>query len=530
MPDHEALDRREFLTRSAGAMGALGAAALVGPGALRTRPSELAKIEAAAKPKRGGTLIIGSLGSTTDTVDNQLKASSNMDQERGQNLYDSLTYIPDPSYGHAPALAEHIILNATATSATFYLRKGVEFHNGKTFTADDLIFSLQRILNPAAPGKAHTSLASINPNALAKVNDYVVTAELNFPDAFLPARFGSAQTAIVPVGFDPTHPVGTGPFMFQSFTPGSQSTFVRNPNYWVEGQPYLDELQIIDFADDTSRVAALLAGQVHAIDGIDPSLLPEIKAHGGFSTMVTKSGYYQPITMRTDLAPFNDARVRQAFRLLVDRPGMVKQAYGNRARIGNDMPDPTDPNYPTFPQRHQDIKKAKSLLKAAGYGNGLNVTLTTSPNDVDLVNSALVFAQQVQQANAGVTVTVNQITNAAYNAQFTKWPFTQGYWAANLIGTSYASRFLGGGPNNDSHWNDPVTDQAYFAALKEIEPSKQKKYLEDIFQVFYESGPDIAHTFKDQVDVFTDNFQGFTPAVSNGWSLGGYRYRLVWSK
>jgi peptide/nickel transport system substrate-binding protein len=158
------------------------------------------------------------------------------------------------------------------------------------------------------------------------------------------------------------------------------------------------------------------------------------------------------------------------------------------------------------------------------------VTLTTSPEDTDLVNSALVFAQQVQQANVGVTVNVNQITNDAYNVGFTTWPFTQGYWAAGIIGTGYSSRFIPGSPNNDSHWDNPRTNQLYYEALKTTDEKKRNALLGDILTYFYNDGPDIVHTFKDTVDAYASNFQGIVPSDSNGWSLGGYRYRVISSK
>jgi peptide/nickel transport system substrate-binding protein len=516
------LPRRTFLAIGGGGISAAILAACAGQSSTRTSTSA-----PAGPAKRGGTLRVGSIGSDADTLDT-LVSSTDVDQQRCQNVYDSLKYIsPGLPYQTEYALAESIELNATATVATVRLRKGVEFHHGKTLTADDLIYTMQRILNPSNPGRAATSLAAVDPSNLKKLDSVTVQFTLKAPDSMFAQRWGSAQTNIVPTDYNPAKPVGTGPFMVQSFTPGARSVFVRNPNYWLSGEPYLDQVEIIDFSDNTSRMAALLSGQVDAIDGIDPSDLRQAPSGGSFITLITKSGFYQPITMRVDLAPFKDVRVRQAFRLMVDRPQMVAQAYSGYGQVANDMPFPADPAYPDLPQRVQDIPQAKSLLKAAGH-EGMSVTFTTTPENGGLVATAQVFAQQA--AAAGVKVTVSDLAPTAYDAGFKSWPFTNGYWAASILGLGYSGRFLMGAGANDSHWNDPVGVALYSDLLKTTDPVKQRVYGAELFKRFYDEGPDIVHSFKDNIDLYSSKFTGFQPFNSTGWSLGSWRYRSVWAK
>ena len=527
MSASDSIDRRTFITRGA---GVLGAAALVRPSALlqsgritRVIDRVAPEVTSAAKKRRGGTLIVGSLGGTADTINAQHN-STNIDQQRAVQLYEGLTYISENlPFTYENALAQEIELSSDLKTGTVRLKQGLEFHNGKTVSADDLIFTIQRELTKTGGGPGHgtAGYASINPNAMTKLDDRTVQFALNFPDAYFPRRIG----VILPIGYDPLHPVGAGPFMFQSYTAGSQSTFVRFPNYWNSPEPFLDEVQIIDFADDQSRVSAMLAGQINAIDGIDTSLLSEFSDHTKYKKLIAKAGYYQPITMRVDLPPFNDVRVRQAMRLLVNRPQMVQQAENGYAHLGNDMPDPADPAYPhDLPQRHQDIPEAKRLLKAAGYPN-LTVTMTIAPQDGGIVKTAQVFAEQA--AAAGVTVNLTNLTIAAYQAGFTNWPFTQGYWAAGLIGTGYTGRFLKGATNNDSHWNDPQTDAWYQQQLGTANAARRNAINRKIFETFYNDGPDIIHTFKDNVDVYSSKFTGFVPNLTGGLSLSQYRYRLV---
>ena len=182
--------------------------------------------------------------------------------------------------------------------------------------------------------------------------------------------------------------------MYESFTPGQQSVFKKFPNYWQSGRPYVDQLTIIDFTDDTARVNALLGGQVDAIDNLPTGQIAQVQGNSQLKVLISHTGQWQPFTMRVDQAPFNDVRVRQAMRLIVDRPQMVEQVLSGQGRIANDMYAPFDPGYPThLPQRHQDLEQAKSLLKAAGHA-GLTVQLTTAPVFQGVVQAAQVFAQQ----------------------------------------------------------------------------------------------------------------------------------------
>ena len=126
---------------------------------------------------------------------------------------------------------------------------------------------------------------------------------------------------------------------------------------------------------------ALVGGQIDALDRLPAAQVPVMQARSDLHVLSTACGYFQPIVMRVDQAPFTDVRVRQAFRLLVDRNQMVRQVYSGHGRIGNDMYCPYDPCYPSkLAQRHQDLDQAKSLLKAAGQSD-MAITLTTSPED-----------------------------------------------------------------------------------------------------------------------------------------------------
>ncbi len=198
--------------------------------------------------------------------------------------------------------------------------------------------------------------------------------------------FAQYFQGVVPKGYQPTavgkgplQYIGTGPFKVKSFTPGRESVHVKNENYWIDGQPYFNEVRIINFPSDAAKVNALLSGQVEAMADVPFAQVPVVKGRGK-KILVSPTGAWTPLCMRVDVAPFNDVRVRRAFRLLINRPQVVQQGLSGYGFVGNDIYSPFDPAYAgdEFPQRKYDPEQAKSLLKQAGH-DSLDVELVTSP-------------------------------------------------------------------------------------------------------------------------------------------------------
>ena len=231
--------------------------------------------------------------------------------------------------------------------------------------------------DPKAPLNAGAKLSPIIDldNTKADGKNGVVIA-LKEPLSILDFFLAEYTFGIVPADYDPKNPVGTGAFSYDSFTPGKTSTFKKFTDYW--GDPaFVDQLVIQDFSDDQAKVNALLAGQVQTIDNVPYNLIDSVKGQGG-QALVAESGGWVPFTMRVDVAPFNDPKVRQAMRLICDRQQMIDQALSGYGTLGNDLYGVFDPAYigDQLPQREQDIEQAKSLLKSAGK-EGLQVELFT---------------------------------------------------------------------------------------------------------------------------------------------------------
>ena len=201
---------------------------------------------------------------------------------------------------------------------------------------------------------------------------------------------------------------------------------MRHENYW--GESFLDEVQIIDFSDQAALVNALTSGDIDVAIDLPYAQAGSIESNGDLVLLESAAGNWQTITMRVDMAPFDDVRVRQAMRLIVDRDEMVQRVLSGHGRVGNDMYGVLDGSYPKdFPQRTQDIEQAKALLKEAGQ-EGLTIELFAPDDTAGLPEYATAFAEQAKEAGINVTATV--LDGGTYwGAEYTNRVFATSYWS-----------------------------------------------------------------------------------------------------
>jgi peptide/nickel transport system substrate-binding protein len=526
MPPGSALTRRDVLRGALAGGAALGAGGLLaacgGGGNAGTASS---MTPSTAKPRSGGKVSAGATGGgATDTIDAH-NPVTDPDHMRVFQLYEPLV-MRSPDFSRIDMLVAESLEpeKHRADVWTVRLRRGIEFHDGRPVTADDVIFSLKRILNPKKPGIGANLLADVDTARLRALDARTVRITLRRPNAAFPDNLGQYFNAIVPVGYDPAKPVGTGPFKYQSFTPGQQSVFTKFANYWETGKPYLDELQIIDFTDDTARVNALLGGQVQVIDNLPTGQIAQIQGNSSLRVLNSRTGSWQPFTMRVDQAPFSDARVRQAMRLVVNRPQMVEQVLSGQGRIANDLYAPYDPVYASqLPQRQQDVEQAKSLLAKAGR-SGLSVELVTAPVFQGVVQAAQVFAQQASAA--GVKVQLRKVdTGTFYGANYLKWPFSQDFWANYTYLSQVALGSLPSSPFNETHWQDPGYLRLIDQARGVLDETKRKEILQAAQKLEYDSGGYIIPYFSNLIDAYSAKLGGLVESKS--FPLGNFGFRSV---
>ncbi|MYS80352.1 peptide ABC transporter substrate-binding protein [Streptomyces sp. SID5474] len=363
---------RRSVLRGAGAAGLL-----LGVGGLTAcdRRESTAAAQA-GPPRRGGRLRIGMVGAgKSESFNPSGAASALINVAQVTAVFDSLVAI-GPDLSLRPMLALSWSSDDTATTWTFRLRPGVRWHDGKPFTADDVLYSLNWMSDPT--NLLSVAVANVDLPQSAAPDPETVVVRLLRPDLLFPQAI--AGTWIVQNrATDFSRPVGTGPFVFDSLMPGQVSVCRRNPHYWDTGKPYVDSLVIQSISDDNARVNALLGSQIDVVAQIPYA---QAKAYDGAglrlldSPSIAAQGFY----MAVDHKPFDDARVRQAMRLLVDRQQLVDVALYGYGTVGNDLFGRGLTYYADdIPQRKRNVAQAKALLAQASHEHGLTIDLETAP-------------------------------------------------------------------------------------------------------------------------------------------------------
>lgn len=521
-PALDGINRRALLRAALAGGVVLGLGGVLGACGSESRSSSAPAVGGALK--KGGTLRVGVAGGgAKDTLDAH-RGGFSPDTARAMQLYDRLMAFT-PDFVLQPELAESFEPNATADEWTLKLRKGIQFHDGKPLTADDVIFTIKRIVDPADPKVGASGISYLDVAGMQKVDELTVRMPLTLRNVGFSEQFAQYFMGVVPVGYDPDKPVGTGPFMFKSFTAGQQSVFTRNENYWRDGEPYVDEVVIIDFPDDTARVNALLGGQVDAISALPTNQIAAVEGKSDLQLLNSPTGAWLALAMRVDVAPFDDVRVRQAMRLLVNRPQVVAQGLSGQAIVGNDLYGRYDVAYAAdLAQREQDADQAKSLLKQAGRSD-LRAELVTAPSFQGMVEGSTVFAQNA--ADAGIDITVKKVDGATlYGDQWLSWPFAADYWVTRSYLSQAAVSSLPSSPWNETHWSDPEYVRLVEQAQGQPDEAKRTELLVAAQTLEYDKGGYIIPSFTNQVDAYSAKLGGLVESKT-GTSLNNFTLRSV---
>jgi peptide/nickel transport system substrate-binding protein len=505
------------VTALALSLGALSGCSLRG-GQLKAQPL------AGKTPTRGGTLRVGATsGGSGDTLDAQNPLST-MDFIRVGALFEQLVLMNGTTGQPEFVLAESITPNTDATEWTIRVKPAITFHNGKPLTSADVLYSLRRIEKNNFPGLA--TMGPIDLGHARIIDDRTLSVPLKAPySIFVDGLADVFATRIVPEGYDPAKPIGTGPFRYVSFTPGQESRFARFDGYWQTGKPYLDELVITNFDDETAQINALQSGQVDLVNQLSSAAVSPITSAGGH-VVVSKTRGFVPLTMRLDTAPFADVRVRQALRLLVNRVDLNKQVYGGLGAIGNDVFGAIDPAYDgTVRQRTQNVRKARALLRAAGHPN-LQVELISSAVGPGAASIASVFATQALDAGVSVTIRTQDPTQF-WSQSYTQVPFAQSFWNTSAYLTMAQQGIAKGAPFNETHQSDPEWQRIYEQAITTVDPTARGKLVQRLITFDYDNGGYIIPVYFPGIEGMSPRVGGVTENIT-GIPINGGSWQNIW--
>ncbi len=521
------IGRRSLLAGAAATAGAAVLAGCGGSGSTSGSGTQAGSAAPSGPRKRGGTLRV---------VDQSLTQASSVDPNGTQISYATIAacFAPlvafNPNMEIVPWLAETFEPDDnTFKTWTIRLRKGLEWHDGKPVTADDVIFTIKRILNPKAPGTAAVLMAAVDAeHGLTKVDAQTVKLKLKSANSQLRRPFAAVYSALVPVGFDPQHPIGCGPFKQVSFTPQQRWSGVKFDNYFEAGKPYLDGVELLGFASSTAAVNAVESGQADGMDRLLPASLPAIKQRSDLNVVISPTGMFQTFSMNTGKGQmFEDPRVRQAFKLMTNRQQLVDEIFQNYGYTGNDVgvwPQWDPACSPSLPKPQFDVEQAKSLLKAAGK-SGMTVPLRTGELEPGMTEAATIFIQQAQAA--GVTIKLNTVTDLTtyYSKAFFTAPLqTYSDETEDMYGIcSYY--FLSTAAYNISGYNNPKVDSLYTSALASDESGYRAK-MHEVSHILATDGPWIVWGRQDSIDVLNNKFTGLEKDASAD-GFGGWRLQNI---
>ncbi len=301
--------------------------------------------------------------------------------------------------------------------------------------------------------------------------------------------------------------------------------FVRNADYW-NGPPHVDSVTIIDFADDTAKVNALLSGQVHAITNLPAAQLEQVKGLPSFRDLISKAGAWLPFTMRVDQPPFNDVRVRQAFRLIVNRQQMIDQVLLGQGRVANDLYAPVRPR---LQQRASAAPPGPRAGQVVAQGGGPQQPDGSADHRPGLArgSSRPPRCSPRRRAGAGVTVNLNKTdTTTFFGPNYLKWKFAQDFWFTRNYLPQVEQGSLPNSPFNETHWANPTFQKLIRQAQGELDEIKRSELLRAAQAIEYDSGGYIVWSFSNQLDAYSSQVTGFRPARS-GLPLTNYGFGRV---
>jgi peptide/nickel transport system substrate-binding protein len=474
---------------------------------------------AAASPKAGGTLKI-TMPSPTVAVDPTTMYDTGS-IAIAQQVAEYLVWVNN-DLSLRPVLAEKWSPNTDGTVWTFNLRQGVTFQDGKPFGSDDVIATMDILLNPKTVSAALASFQGIlSQGGVQKVDNSTVAFHLDQPFADFPYFVASTNydTLILPstykTGTWQKNPVGTGPFKMTNYVAKQTATFVKNPTYWQTGRPYLDGVDVTFTEETQAQSLALQSGSVDVMLVTPVQGSQALFGDPNVKVLTTPSTQSRFLHMRVDKAPFTDKRVRQALAYTIDRPALVSALFNGKAIVGND--NVFCPLYPLapkdIPQRTQDIAKAKQLLTAAGMPNGVTMNLT-----VEEYEEVPQYAQLLQQmaAKAGIKLNLNQVTVTYYygsgkNQPWLEVPMGITDWTFRGVPSQYfLPAFTSNGVWNSAHFKNAAFDTAAKNYDSTIDEAKRRTYAEGAASILTDETPAIISYWISVNRAMKKNVQGLT--------------------
>lgn len=487
-----AIDRRRFMC------GAVAAGVTVG------LAGTLADKALASTPRKGGRFRIGAVGgATTDVLDPKTFSDFwvvSVNWQTRNNLIEI-----DHNLELVPELAESWEPSKDAKRWVVKLRKGVEFHNGKTLDANDVVYSMNIHRGPDTTSEAKTLLKIVEDIVVDDSN--TVVFKLSSGNTDFPYILADYHFPILPTGtenFDDG--LGTGGYILESFEPGVRALTKRNPNYWKENRAHFDEVETLNIADTAARVSALRSGDIDAMLRVDLRTANRLVQVEGIKLIEVTGSTHAVMPMLTDQPPFNDNNLRLAMKYAIDRDALVTTILGGHGVVGNDHPiAPINRYYASeLPQREYDPEKARYYLKQAGM-DSFAIDLHASDLILNVgIETAVLFKDHAARAGIDINV-VREPTDGYWDNVWRKVPFFQDYysgrpsedWMFSLVYAADADW-------NNSNWKHERFNRLLKEARAMLDEVKRREMYVEMQRICSDEGGVIIPAFLTNIDATSD--------------------------
>lgn len=483
------ISRREFLARAS----ALGLTAALSPAILNTRAF-------ASVPKKGGRLRIGMADChVTDSLDPMF--ANAMGNITISYTINNCLFELDDKNNLVPELAESYEVSSDATKWHLKLRKGVEFHNGKTLDSEDVLFSINRQRGEESKSMAKPFLSKIK--EIRSDGKYNVTITLNEGNADFLYVLMFPSLGISPAGTtDFGKGIGTGGYQLVRFEPGVSSLFKRNPNYWKEGRAHFDEVELLCIADTQSRTTALRTGQIDIMNRADRKTANFLEKEPGIQLLNVKGSGHYALPMLTDVPPFNNNDARLALKYAVDREKMLKQILNNYGSVGNDHPIGPVYRYHAseLPQREYDPDKARYHFKKAGI-EGQTIKLHAADAAyAGAVDTAVLISESARKAGIAIEV-VREPDDGYWSNVWMKKAWSFCWWSGKPVeDTMFSMTYAGDAAWNDTNWKHVRFNKLLKEARVELDEKKRKELYVEMQRIVRDEGGQVIPLFYNVLD------------------------------
>jgi peptide/nickel transport system substrate-binding protein len=405
-----------------------------------------------------------------------------------QQMYEPLVIMTDDGQGVKPWLAESYQMSPDNLSCTLKLRHGVKFHNGQPMTSADVKFSIDE----SSKTKGGWEFINAAIKEVTTPDPYTVVVTTKYPWAPLVADLSCPNNSIIPKDYAGkskdefyANPMGTGPFMWDTWQKGSALTLKKNPSYWQPGKPYVDSVTWKVVPDSNARGLQLQGGQAHINEAPPWSSLQQLQNTPGVKVELFPSTRTDYIMMNEQKKPYDDVHVRRAISYAIDREALVKNILFGHGTPANSLMMPAAPYYDkNAPGLQYDMAKARAEMKQSSVPNGFTTTWLAMSGDQ--VDAAVAQILQASLKELGITMNIQNVDPSAQHDMTGKldYEIAHSYWTMDLADPDeliqYALDPQSGGHSFNTGFNDPGIMNLVHQAQREFDKTKRQNLYSQI--------------------------------------------------